>query len=221
MAPSRPEQMIASLAQGLHLSLDERDHLFRLAGHRPPERGAGSDHVSPGMLRTFDRLTDTPAEIVTELGGRWRADPPRETPLVGDSTRFTGPERSIGYRWFTLPAARELHPPEDHDHLSRMYVSGLREISALRGPDSRAARYAARLLDISDEFRTLWDEHQVGITPNEIKRFCHPSMGLLGAELPDPPGPAAVTLAPRLHRGAGERELDELELLGVVGHAAG
>ena len=38
--PHPSEQMIASLAQGLHLSLDERDHLFSLAGHTPPARGA-------------------------------------------------------------------------------------------------------------------------------------------------------------------------------------
>ena len=68
--PQPSEQMIASIAQGLHLTLDERDHLFRLAGHRPPSRGVGGDHVTPGMLRIFDRLGDTPAEIVTELGER-------------------------------------------------------------------------------------------------------------------------------------------------------
>jgi transcriptional regulator with XRE-family HTH domain len=61
--PQPSEQVIASIAQGLHLSLDEHDHLFRLAGHRPPARGSSNGHVSPGMLRIFDRLTDTPAEI--------------------------------------------------------------------------------------------------------------------------------------------------------------
>src|SRR3954466_14090050 len=66
--PQPSEQMVASIAQGLHLSLDERDHLFRLAGHHPPTRGAAGDHISPGMLRILDRLDDTPAEIVTELG---------------------------------------------------------------------------------------------------------------------------------------------------------
>jgi transcriptional regulator with XRE-family HTH domain len=176
--PQPSEQMVASIAQGLHLSLDERDHLFRLAGHRPPERGATSDHVSPGMLRIFDRLADTPAEIVTELGETLQQTP-LAVALVGDSTRFTGPERSIGYRWFTHPEARNLHPPEDHDFLSRMYVAGLRGVQAVRGPESKAARLATALLDLSDEFRRLWDEHQVGLTPNEIKRYRHPTVGLL------------------------------------------
>src|SRR5687768_15591466 len=56
--PQPSEQMIASIAQGLHLSRAERDHLFLLAGHQPPTRGSGTDHISPGMLRIFDRLTD-------------------------------------------------------------------------------------------------------------------------------------------------------------------
>ncbi|WP_455710141.1 helix-turn-helix domain-containing protein [Nocardiopsis dassonvillei] len=73
--PQPSVQMITSIAQGLRLSLDERDHLFRLAGHNPPARGADSEHISPGLLRILDRLDDTPAEIVTELGETLRQSP--------------------------------------------------------------------------------------------------------------------------------------------------
>ena len=176
--PQPSEQMVASIAQGLHLSLDERDHLFRLAGHQPPTRGPAGDHISPGMLRIFDRLADTPAEIVTELGETLRQTP-LSAALVGDATRHTGPARSIGYRWFTDPAARRLHPPEDHDFYSRMYASGLRSIVTLRGPGSRAAELADLLLARSEEFRERWAAHEVGIRPREVKRYLHPSVGEL------------------------------------------
>ena len=176
--PQPSEQMVASIAQGLHLSLDERDHLFRLAGHQPPTRGPAGDHVAPGMLRIFDRLTDTPAEIVTELGETLRQTP-LSVALVGDASRHTGPARSIGYRWFTDPAARRLHPPEDHDFYSRMYASGLRGIVTLRGPGSRAAELADLLLSRSEEFRDRWAAHEVGIRPHEVKRYLHPSVGEL------------------------------------------
>lgn len=214
--PQPSEQMVASIAQGLHLSLDERDHLFRLAGHRPPERGAGSDHVSPGMLRIFDRLTDTPAEIVTELGETLRQTP-LGVALVGASTRFAGPARSIGYRWFTLPEARDLHPQEDHDHMSRMYVSGLRSVMAVRGRESKAAGLAAALLDQSEEFRTLWDEHQVGVTPNEIKRYLHPAVGLLELNcqiLQDPLQSHSLLVYTAV---PGSESYKKLQLLEVVG----
>ncbi|WP_329141606.1 helix-turn-helix transcriptional regulator [Streptomyces sp. NBC_00670] len=176
--PQPSAQMAASIAQGLHLSLDERDHLFRLAGHNPPVRGSAGAHVGPGLLRILDRLADTPAEIVSELGETLRQTP-LGVALTGDTTGFTGPERSIGFRWFTLPATRARYAPEEHAHLSRMFASGLREIATLRGPGSRAAQYAGLLLERSEEFRTLWRTHEVGVGPEKVKRFLHPEVGLL------------------------------------------
>jgi hypothetical protein len=176
--PHPSEQMIASIAQGLHLTVAERDHLFRLAGHQPPARGPSSEHVSPGMLRIFDRLADTPAEIVTELGETLRQTPPRVA-LVGDWMRFTGPARSNGYRWFTDPASRDIYVADDHAFLSRMYAAGLRGIAAMRGPGSRAADLADLLLGQSEEFRALWADHEIGLEPDEVKRFQHPEVGRL------------------------------------------
>lgn len=176
--PLPSEQMLASIAQGLHLTVDERDHLFRLAGHPPPPRGAESEHVSPGLLRVLDRLRDTPAEIVTELGETLRQTPLGVT-LTGDLTALTGPERSIGFRWFCDPGARALYPEEDHAFLSRLWASGLREVVSRRGPASRAARMAEELLARSEEFREVWERHEVGLRPGETKRFVHPEVGLL------------------------------------------
>jgi transcriptional regulator with XRE-family HTH domain len=59
-APQPSTQMVAALAQALRLTLDERDHLFRLTGHSAPSRVIRSDHVSPGLMRVLDRLDDTP-----------------------------------------------------------------------------------------------------------------------------------------------------------------
>lgn len=214
--PQPSEQMIASIAQGLHLSLDERDHLFRLAGHQPPVRGSSSDHISPGMLRIFDRLTDTPAEIVTELGETLRQTP-LGIALVGDLCRYAGPARSIGYRWFTDPSARDIYPRKDHEFYSRMYVSGLRGVLALRGPGSAAARFAELLAAQSEEFRVLWDQHEVGIRPREVKRYRHPDVGSLELNCqilldPDQSHTLLVyTAAP------GSESYEKLQVLSVIG----
>ena len=176
--PHPSEQMIASIAQGLHLSLDERDHLFRLAGHQPPVRGTTSEHISPGLLRILDRLDDTPAEIVTELGETLRQTP-MGVALTGETTGYTGPERSIGFRWFTDPATRELYAPQEHEFLTRMFASGLRQVATVRGPGSRAAHYAKLLLDRSAEFRRVWEDHEIGVRPHEVKHFVHPEVGAL------------------------------------------
>ncbi|MBE1496156.1 transcriptional regulator with XRE-family HTH domain [Amycolatopsis lexingtonensis] len=214
--PHPSEQMIASIAQGLHLSLDERDHLFRLAGHRPPTRSSTSDHIGPGLLRVLDRLDDTPAEIVTELGETLRQNE-LCVALTGDTTSFTGPARSIGYRWFTDPATRNRYATEDHAFLSRLFTSGAREIATLRGPHSRAARLVELLLERSEEFRTLWEQHEIGIHPEEGKTFIHPEVGRLELHcqtLIDPGQSHALhvyTATP------GTESYEKLQLLSVIG----
>lgn len=214
--PQPSEQMLASIAQGLHLSLNERDHVFRLAGHNPPARGSSSEHISPGMLRIFDRLSDTPAEIVTELGETLRQTP-LGIALTGDASRRQGPERSVGYRWFTDPAARAPYPRDEQAILSRVYASGLRELTTLRGPQSRAAHLADLLLTQSAEFRDLWGAHEVGLRPVDVKRFLHPDVGMLELSCqtlldPDQSHRLLVyTAAP------GSDSHEKLELLAVIG----
>ncbi|MFB9186231.1 helix-turn-helix transcriptional regulator [Dactylosporangium sucinum] len=214
--PHPSEQMIASIAQGLHLSLDERDHLFRLAGHQPPTRGSTSEHVSPGLLRIFDRLTDTPAEIVTELGETLRQTP-LGVALTGDLTRFTGPARSIGYRWFTDPACRALYHPDEHALHSRVFASGLRTTVTLRGPDSWAAHLQRLLFARSEEFRTVWSEHEVGVRYNHVKRFIHPELGSLELTcqaLLDPEQSHSLLVYTAV---PGSESYEKLQLLSVIG----
>ncbi len=197
--PHPSEEMIASMAQGLHLSIDERDHLFRLAGHRPPARGSSSEHIGPGLLRILDRLNDTPAEIVSELGETLRQTP-LGVALTGDTASLVGPARSIGFRWFTDPASRALYAPEDHPFLARLWVSGLREVATLRGRSSHAAHLADLLLRQSDEFRDLWSRHEVGVRPRAIKHFVHPELGALELScqtLVDPPSRTRSSCTPQ------------------------
>ncbi|RII91649.1 XRE family transcriptional regulator [Clavibacter michiganensis] len=215
-SPQPSEQMLAAIAHGLHLAVDERDHLFRLAGHQPPARGGSGDHVGPGLQRILDRLVDTPAEVVSELG-ETLMQTPMGVALTGDTAHLTGPERSIGYRWFADPASRRLYAEEDHDTLGRLWASGLREVATRRGPGSRAARYVELLLPRSAEFRELWAAHEVGLRPGAVKRFEHPELGRLELAcqtLTDPEQShhlLVYTAAP------GSESHEKLRLLGVIG----
>ena len=214
--PHPSESMIAAIAQGLHLTLDERNHLFRLAGHAPPGPGESDGHISPGLLRILDRLQDTPAEIVTELGETLRQTR-LGVALTGDLTRFTGAARSIGYRWFTDPGARRVYPPEDHAFLGRMFASGLREVAGRRGPHSRAAALAAELLEVSEEFRVLWQTQEVGVRPREVKRFVHPELGALELGCQNLVDPVSSNLLVVYTATPGTESYDKLELLAVLG----
>lgn len=213
--PQPSLQMLASIAQGLHLSLDERDHLFRLAGHTPPARGSDSEHVSTGVLRVLDRLTDTPAEVVTTVGVTLRQNA-LGVALTGDTTRFTGPARSLAYRWFTDPAARRLHLPEDHDFLSRLYASHARAAVTQGGPRSAVARLAELLLSESAEFRALWEQHEVGLQPREVKRFVHPQVGRLDLSCQTLVDPSQSHLLLVYTATPGTESHEKLQLLSVV-----
>lgn len=136
--PQPSPEVLASLARALRLSLDERDHLFRLAGHHAPARTLAGEHVSPATMRILDRLQDTPAQVMSALG-ETLVQTPAARALLGDETRYTGFARSVLYRWFTDPDARLVYPVEDHPTMGRSFTAAARVGYARDGAGSRAA----------------------------------------------------------------------------------
>jgi hypothetical protein len=138
----------------------------------------------------------------------------------GDLTRCSGPARSIGYRWFTDPATRALYHPDDHTLMSRVFASGLRETVARRGPDSWAAHLQRLLLDEGhggDEFRTVWEEHEVGVRFADVKRFVHPQLGLLELTCQSLVDPDQLQMLLVYTAVPGTESHDKLQLLSVIG----
>jgi transcriptional regulator with XRE-family HTH domain len=176
--PHPSDQMLAALARGLHLSLEERDHLFQLAGHALPARVRRGDHITPGMMRILDRLEDTPAQVMNHLGETLKQTR-MAVALLGDETVYTGPARSVHYRWFTDPASRLIHPEDDHPRYSRLMVADLHAAYARDGSDSRAGELVDALREASPEFTGLWSERPVLAPYCGSKRFRHPQVGTL------------------------------------------
>jgi transcriptional regulator with XRE-family HTH domain len=176
--PQPSEQMIASLARGLRLTLDERDYLFRLAGHQAPARVLRSEHVSPALMRVLDRLDDTPAQVVTDLG-ETLAQNRLAVALLGEQTGFGGLARSGVYRWFTDPSERLRYPESDRDRQSKVRVSDLRASLTHGGPDARAEAIVRRLQDESPEFSRLWNRHDVAVRADDHKTIVHPELGAI------------------------------------------
>jgi len=211
------EQMLAALARALHLTLDERNHLYYLAGRPLPPVGGPNAHVHPGMLDLLDRLTSTPAQIISDLSvtlvqNRMAAA------LLGWPQHSSGLRSSFLYQWFTDPAARHRYHPDEHDHQSRVFVADLRAVAARRGTDELVADLTCRLLSESTEFADLWARQDVAIRRSDRKRLLHPTLGevelnclnLLSEDgtqrllwFTPPPGTAAV---------------EKLELLNVIGN---
>ncbi|MEW1860056.1 helix-turn-helix transcriptional regulator [Streptomyces sp. NBC_00669] len=175
--PSR--QMLAAVARALRLTGDERDHLFHLAGEEPPRGNRpATEHVRPGLLLLLDRLTDTPAQVVSDRGDILAQNPMAKA-LHGDASARPEAERNIIWRYFTNPAARDLIPAEDRERAARVSVADLRATCARRPDDARLAGLVRRLRARSEEFAALWDDHRVAVRRSDVKRFLHPVVGLL------------------------------------------
>jgi transcriptional regulator with XRE-family HTH domain len=175
--PQPSTEMLTALARALRLTADERDYLFRVAGHSAPDRSAGRDHVAPGLLRVLDRLTDTPAMILTALDEVLVQNDPARA-LFGDARVFTGAERSGIFRWFVHPErARAVYPAAEHDRQSRAQVASLRAAYGAMGAGSRAGELVRELTRRSPEFVRLWEAHEVGRRFADHKVLLHPELG--------------------------------------------
>jgi hypothetical protein len=176
--PQPSLSMLAAIARALRLTLTERDHLYRLAGHTPPRSDVRSDHVAPGVRRVLDRL-DTPAMVTNDLG-EVLGQNPLGVALFGDESRFKpdDPDRSRFYRWFTDPRERALHPAQERDRYSRSYVATLQLATGRHPDDPHGRALIDRLLSTSSEFASLWANHEVTWRPGpDRKTFLHPEVG--------------------------------------------
>jgi transcriptional regulator with XRE-family HTH domain len=210
------EQILAAIARGLHLTLDERDHLFRLGGHTAPRRTIRSDHVNPGMMRILDRLDDTPAQVMNGLG-ETLTQTRLAVALLGNQTEYTGLARSVVYRWFTDPHARRIYPEADHPMHGRIFTADLRAAYAREGLHTRAATIVDALLAESPEFTKLWSDHEIGLSHQDLKRIQHPELGILELhcqllfDAEQSQGLLIFTAIP------GTESYDKLQLLAVIG----
>lgn len=215
--PQPSEQMVAAIARALRCSLDERDHLFHLAGHNAPLRVRRADHVAPAILRVLDRLEDTPAIVVNDLG-ETLVENRLGAALIGSTVGLPGNDRYQPWRWFTTEAERAKYAPEEHERLARAQVASLRAAVGAAGPgDRRAQQLVADLERESPEFRELWALHEVRSRWEDHKTFVHPELGRITVDCQvlhtDNRAQALLLFtAP-----AGTEDAEKLALLGVLG----
>ncbi|GAB3698064.1 helix-turn-helix transcriptional regulator [Saccharopolyspora tripterygii] len=211
--PSEP--VVAGLARALRFSLDERDHLFHLAGMTPPPRRAGG-HIRPSLISLADRLTDVPVTICTDLNEvLWQNA--LSIALVGDRKQPGARHGSFVWRWFTEPGMRDGIPEEDWAHHSAAHVSDLRATYSRRAGERDITGLVEDLLERSDEFRELWERHEVGVRHMDRKRFRHPEVGLVEVNCETLLTPEADLKFLAYFPAEGTDAREKLDLLRVIG----
>jgi transcriptional regulator with XRE-family HTH domain len=208
-------QLLGALARALRLSDDERDHLFHLAGHRPPPGDGVARLARAGLVRMLDLLGDTLAMVLSDLG-EVLAQNRASVLLTGDQTGFSGDRRYLVYRWFTDPDSLGVRSPEEREHHSRQLVADLRAAAGRRSGDPTVTGLVERLRAASADFRRLWAEHEVAVRRADRKTMVHPRVGRLVMDCetlvtPDQ-GQQLLVLTP-----ADAEARERLELLRVLG----
>ncbi|MBO8200971.1 helix-turn-helix domain-containing protein [Streptomyces smyrnaeus] len=210
------ETIVASLARALRCDPDERDHLYHLAGFSAPARYSGG-YVRPGVMSLLDRLGDIPAFVVSDLGEVLWQNTVAAITLGWTAGHRDDRSANIVWRWFTEPALRPCFPEEDWPRHSLAHVSDLRATSARRGGDADVTDLIHGLLERSEEFRTLWERHEVAVRRFDRKRFLHPEVGVLHLTCEVLLSPEADTKVLAFFPTEGTDALEKLALLRTIG----
>jgi transcriptional regulator with XRE-family HTH domain len=222
-SPQPSTQLLGALAHALRLDDDERDHLFVLAGHRPPAGRFAGNHVRPGLLYLLDQLNTVPAHIVSDLGDLLAQNSMAEA-LFGSICSVRrhdhDQDHNIVWRWFNDPRLRSAYPAEEHDYHSRLHVADLRAAVARRKGDVVATGLVNRLRGSSEEFAELWDRHEVAVKRRSRIRVQHPTIGPIELDYETLLTSAEDQRLLVFTAPPGTPTFDHLELLRVVGHEA-
>ena len=172
--------LLECLAQALRLTLNERRHLFLLAGQPlPPHAFPVEETVSPVLQQMIDDLGPTPAYV---LGRRWdylawnkAAD---NVFAIAEASSLYA--RNLVWRLFTHPTRREQFP--NWEQTARGVLSEFHTASARYPGDAWFEELIEDLKRVSPEFCRLWPHHDASSSQDGHKVIEHPTLGHLEFE---------------------------------------
>ncbi|MEW2516731.1 helix-turn-helix transcriptional regulator [Actinacidiphila alni] len=174
--PSR--EVLAGLARALRLTDVERAHLHHLAGAPPGPAAAGPPReVRQSILDLLDRLPQAAATVMSATGEviAWND---LAAALMEDFSALPRRDRNLVRRAFLGPPTDgRLYGVSDVEHFGRASAQRLRTVAARYPDDPEVRELVAELLAGSEDFRRLWESHDVLDEPTLCKTFQHPLVG--------------------------------------------
>jgi transcriptional regulator with XRE-family HTH domain len=200
-------QVIDALSVVLQLSDDAREHLFRLAGLSPQERGSVSARVDPALLDLLDMWPVNPAFVYN------RAFDVLASNQIADAMflRWTH-SRNLMHVIFTEPDAKTFYC--NWPAVAEDAVASFRHGFGLAPNDVRLRAVRDELLAASPEFAALWTRHDARRKSLQAKTFRHPEVGVMSLtmqtfDVRSTPGQELVVY----HADPGSPSADALSLL--------
>ena len=153
-------QLLGALALALRLSVDERDHLYRVAGAAPPSRDLVPRHVTPGVQRLVDRLGDVPLAVFSAAHDiiMWN---PLWAAVSGDPSAESALERNLVWRHFTHGHDGVEFDDIHEEEFASDLVADLRAAVGRYPRDPSLAALVARLRSTSPEFERRWGSARI------------------------------------------------------------
>ncbi|WP_105424986.1 helix-turn-helix transcriptional regulator [Neorhizobium tomejilense] len=177
-APSA--DVLDRLARALSLNDAEREHLFLLAQHRPPEmRFRSFEPVTPQLQRVLDSLVYSPAVVRTPL---WDVVAWNDAAAVvmTDYAALPPEERNILKLIFLNDRVRGHMVNWERD--ARSAVAAFRAEAARIGALEVVQALVGELGDASAEFQAIWRDYDIQSYGEGLKHFRHETAGDLMLE---------------------------------------
>jgi len=173
-------QVLESLAQALRLTVNERRHLFLLAGQAVPAPLVAPEEESASLAlqQMLDDLNPTPAYVMGRrydyLAWNTAADG-----LFSLSEASPPYGRNLVWRLFTNPTMRA---QPNWEQLARGTLGEFRAANARHPGEQQFEELIEDLKVVSPEFRRLWPHHDVRSSLDGHKVIEHSTLGRLEFE---------------------------------------
>jgi len=163
-------QVVDALSVVLQLGDDAREHLFRLAGLSPQERGSVSTRVDPALLDLLDMWPFNPAFVYN------RAFDVLASNHIADAMfmKWTH-SRNLMHVIFTEPDAQTFYC--NWSTVAEDAVASFRHGFGVAPNDVRLRTVRDELLDASPAFTELWTRNDARRKALQKKVFRHPVVG--------------------------------------------
>jgi transcriptional regulator with XRE-family HTH domain len=175
------DTVLEAVAGALQLSEAERMYLLDLAraANTSPARAARRKvphELRPSARLILDGMTDVPAFV---RNGRLDVLAANTLGRALYAPAFAVPGRAVNLARFRFldPAARDFYP--DFAESARTTVELLRTEAGRDPFNTSLTGLVGELCTRSEEFRTMWADHDVRLHRSGVKRFRHPAVGPL------------------------------------------
>lgn len=171
-------EVLDAVAAALRLTDDEREYLGNLVHPPQTEPCSGPTEVRPELVNLVNSITLAPAYITGRYGNllAWN---PMTAAVLCDFAAVPPIQRTWTHSIFLDATFQAMFDADDWLEVARYQVAFTRIAWSRHPADPALAAHLDSLHSNSEEFRALWDEHDVGLWPPHQVRLEHPELGQL------------------------------------------